>query len=40
MNTKKDHNDLYLKCGVLLFADVLKRFENNSLRNYELSPSH
>ena len=40
MKTMKDYHDLYLKCGVLLFADVFEKFANNSLKNYGLCPSH
>ena len=36
----KDYDDLYLKCDVLLFADVCKKVKNNSLKNYGLCPSH
>ena len=28
----KDYHDLYLKCDILLLADVLEKFKNNSLR--------
>ena len=31
MQTMKDYHDLYLKCDVLLLADVFEKFRNNSL---------
>ena len=34
MKTMKDYHDLYLKCDVLLLADII------SLKNYGLCPSH
>ena len=40
MKTMKYYHDLYLKCGVLLLADVFEKFRNNSLKNYDLCPSH
>ena len=40
MKTMKDFHDLYLKCDVLLLADVFEKFRNNSLKNSGLSPSH
>ena len=40
MKTMKDYHDLYLKCDVLLLADVFEKFRNNSLKNYGLYPSH
>ena len=40
MKTMKDYHDLYLKCDVLLLADVFKKFRNNSLKNNGLSSSH
>ena len=36
----KDYHDLYLKCDVLLVADVFEKFRNSSLKSYELCPSH
>ena len=36
----KDYHDLYLKCDVLLLADVFEKIRNNSLKNYGLYPSH
>ena len=40
MWTIKDYHDLYLKCDVLLSADVSEKFRNNSLKNYGLCPNH
>ena len=40
MKTMKDYHNLYLKCDVLLLADVFEKFRNNSLKNYGLCPSH
>ena len=40
MKTMKDCHNLYLKCDVLLLADVLNKFRNNSFKNYGLFPSH
>ena len=36
----KDYHHLYLKCNVLLLADVIEKFRNNSLKNYRLNPNH
>ena len=32
MKTMKDYHDLYLKCCILLLADVFEKFRNNSLK--------
>ena len=40
MKTMKDYHDLYLKCEVLLIADVFEKFRSNSLKSYGLCPSH
>ena len=40
MKTMKDDRNLYLKCDVLLLADVFEKFRKNSLKNYGLYPSH
>ena len=40
MKTMKDYHKLYLKCDILLLADVFEIFRNNSLKNYGLCPSH
>ena len=36
----KDYHKLFLKCDVLLLADVFEKSRNNSLENYGLCPSH
>ena len=36
----KDYDDFYLKCGVLLLADVFEKCRNNRLKNYRICQSH
>ena len=36
----KDYHTFYLKCNVILLFDVFEKFRNNSLKNFELCPSH
>ena len=40
MKKMKHYHDLYLKCDVLLSADVFENFRNTSLNNYGLCPGH
>ena len=40
MKMMKDYCNLYLKCNVLLLADLPEKFRNNNLRSYGLCPSH
>ena len=40
METMKEYHDLYLKCDVVLLADVFEKFRNNSLNGYGSRPSH
>ena len=39
MKSMKDYQDLYLKCDILLLADVFEKFRNNSSKIYGQSPS-
>ena len=34
MKTMKDYHDLYLKCDILLLAEVFEKYRNNSLKIY------
>ena len=36
MKTIKNYHNLYLKCDVLLLADVFEHFRKNSLKDYGL----
>ena len=36
----KNCHNMYLKCDVLLLADVFKKFRKSNLKNHELCPSH
>jgi hypothetical protein len=38
--TFKDYHDLYMKCDVLLLADVFESFRKMGMENYELDPAH
>ena len=40
MKKMKDYHNFYLKCDVLLLANVSEKFRNNSLKNHGLRPSH
>ena len=40
MKTMKDYDNLYLKCEVLLLADVFGKFRNNSFKIYGLCQSY
>ena len=34
MKTMKDYQDLYLKCDVLVLADIFEKFRNYILKNF------
>ena len=40
MKTVKNYHKLYLKCDVLLLADVFEKIRGNSVRNYGFCASH
>ncbi|KAK3106169.1 hypothetical protein FSP39_014172 [Pinctada imbricata] len=39
METLGDYHDLYLKCDVLLLADVFERFRTLTIENFDLDPA-
>ena len=39
MKTMKDYHDFYLKCDVLLLADIFEKLRNNNPKNYGLCQS-
>ena len=40
MKTMKDYHDLYLKCDILLLADVFEKIRSRCLESYGLCPGH
>ena len=40
METMEDYHNFYLKCDILLLANVFEKFRNKSLKSYGLCPSH
>ena len=40
MRTIKDYHDLYLRCNVLLLADVFEKVRSNRLKNDGLCLNH
>ena len=40
IKTMTDYHNLYLKCDVLLLANVFEKCRNSSLKNHELWLSH
>ena len=40
MKKMKDYHNSYLKCDVLLLADMFQKYRNYSVNNYGLCPSH
>ena len=39
IKTKKNYR-LYVECDIFLLANAFEKVRNNSLKNYELCPSH
>ena len=40
METMKDYHDLYVKCDILLLADLFEKVRKNSLKTQELCSRH
>ena len=40
MKAIQDYHDFFYECDVLLLADVIEKFRNNSIKNYRLCPSY
>ena len=40
MKSMKDYHDFYLKCDVLLLADMFQNFKIKSINSFELDTAH